>query len=949
MKGPYRRSLAFRLLAASFIIQAIMLTALVYNSIRLAENELVKQARQRVENMAPILNAALAAPLAQRDYGTVLEILQETQRSGGFVYISVLDGEGLLVASAGQPATDSVPDPPGERPGLGDGVYDTRAAISIGSQQYGEARFGIDMAFLDQGTGLLARQGVVIAAIEILLTFTVLSFLAIWLTRRLKQLTDASLAFADQDFDARLPEDGSDEVGQLASAFRSMSSQLKRRLDQIRDSEQRLYAIAHYTYDTELWINPEGQTIWINPSVQRMTGHSPEDCLNMADFPLSIVHPEDRNETEWRLSQALAGTPGEGFQFRILRRDGSSFWAAANWQAIHGQDGRYLGVRASIRDISELKAVEHNMLESMALLKASEAAAQDYLGQAQEEQARLMALLSAMSLGILFVGRDGRVIYHNPAFQGIWKLAGNPDFVGMTALEVLARTPCALRQPGALHNHLAHALESREVLDGFEIQLEDGRMITQLSYPVRDTQHQFIGSLWIYEDVTQERQTADQLLYLAERDSLTGLYNRHRFQETLARAVDEATRHHAPCALLYFDLDEFKTINDHFGHRAGDALLIRVAGELTGIVRRHESLYRLGGDEFAVILPFATLEQAQALAERIVSGVAHIPFRFEGHGLRISSSLGIAMFPDHADNQEQLVAFADAAMYQAKQAGKNAWRAYRADLDQTPEMLNRLSWHDRLNQALQRDLFELHFQGVYQAADLQISHLEALLRLRNEATGELIMPGAFIPVAEKSLKILEIDRWVLAKVISKLGSEPGIPPIAVNLSGRSFDDPGMPVYISDLLRDQGVAPGRLLVEITETAAVSDLTDAQRFIDALRQAGCVVCLDDFGAGFASFAYLKYIRVDAIKIDAMFIRNLPLDHDNQVFVRSMVDVARGLGKSIVAECVEDQATLELLQHLGVDMLQGHHLDAPRPDHPALLDTHERHLMEVHSVTP
>jgi EAL domain-containing protein (putative c-di-GMP-specific phosphodiesterase class I) len=174
---------------------------------------------------------------------------------------------------------------------------------------------------------------------------------------------------------------------------------------------------------------------------------------------------------------------------------------------------------------------------------------------------------------------------------------------------------------------------------------------------------------------------------------------------------------------------------------------------------------------------------------------------------------------------------------------------------------------------------------------------------------------------------------VLARVIRMLADNPRAPAIAVNISGRSFDDPGLPGYITYLLREHGADPARLLIEVTETAAVSDLTDAERFIEALKRAGCRVCLDDFGAGFASFAYLKHIRVDTIKLDGMFIRNLPHDHDNQVFVRGMVEVARGLGKTTVAEFVEDEGTLSLLAELGVDLAQGYHLDRPQARHPAL----------------
>jgi diguanylate cyclase (GGDEF)-like protein len=401
--------------------------------------------------------------------------------------------------------------------------------------------------------------------------------------------------------------------------------------------------------------------------------------------------------------------------------------------------------------------------------------------------------------------------------------------------------------------------------------------------------------------------------------------------------LQESARNTISAALLFFDLDDFKAINDHFGHKAGDATLIRVAGEVSGLTRRHEMLFRLGGDEFAILMPNATEQQATMLAERVVRAIAQIPFRLEGQVMHISSSVGIALFPTHAADQEQLVIRADSAMYQAKQAGKNAWRLYSADLDQTPEIVNRLSWNERLGRALAANLFELHYQGVYNAQTRQLLHVEALIRLRDEETGELVSPGLFIPIAEKSNRILEIDRWVLLQAVRVLASNLAAPPIAVNLSGRSFDDPALPRFIADLLSANDVQPSRMIIEITETAAVSDLADAERFIEALKLTGCSVCLDDFGAGFASFAYLKHIRVDTIKLDGMFIRNLPHDHENQVFVRGMVEVARGLGKTTVAECVEDEATLKLLAKLGVDKAQGYFLDRPQANHPALFSDH------------
>lgn len=909
-----------KLTVAGILVEAAMLFVLVASNAHLMEQELTSKAYQRISSTVPLLNAALAGPLMQRDYGALQEILEGARRGDSYAYLVLLDQDGHRVASAGLPAEAPLPAVDREISADSlDRVYDTEIAINLSGTVYGHLKFGIPTDFLMQARERVVRQGAWIGLTAIALTLVTLALIGYLLTRRLNKLTLASHAIAEENFDALLPAPGQDEVGQLVDAFRQMSNQLKARLSELKDSEQRFFAIAHYTYDLELWIEPGGRTIWVNPSVERMTGYTPDECLQLPGFPLSLIAPEGQEEAARRFREALRGDSGEGYQFRMLRKDGGRFWAAVNWHPIYSREGRFLGIRASIRDISELKDSEERALE--------------YMAGTEAERARLKALLSAMNLGILFVGEDGRVVYHNPAFSHIWRIPGHRDLIGLDSNATFAVSTCELADMESYRAHLGHILAHREEADSFEILMKDGRVVTQLSYAVLDRENRFLGYLWIYEDVTSERQTAEQLLYLAERDSLTGLYNRHRFQVELERMLAESGRHRAPSALLYFDLDEFKAINDHFGHRAGDALLIRVAGEVSGMTRRNEMLFRLGGDEFAVLMPGADRGQAEALAERIVRSIAQIPFRFEGQSLHISSSLGIVFHPEHGADQDQLVACADAAMYQAKQAGKNAWRAYRADLDTTPEMVNRLSWNERLAHALEHDLFELHYQGVYHTRSRSLIHLEALIRLRDKNSGDLIPPGLFIPVAEKSNKIVEIDRWALRQAVRLLAERPHAPPIAVNLSGRSFDDPGMPGYIYDLLREHGADPARLLIEITETAAVSDLADAERFIEALKQTGCGVCLDDFGAGFASFAYLKHIRVDTIKLDGMFIRNLPQDHDNQVFVRGMVEVARGLGKSTVAECVEDEATLKLLADLGVDKAQGYHLDRPQADHPAL----------------
>jgi diguanylate cyclase (GGDEF)-like protein/PAS domain S-box-containing protein len=810
-------SLRARLVLASVLVEGVMLSLLVFNSLRLTDEAFVRQAKTHLAELNVLFNASLGPALAQRDYSTLRDTLDEIRRDDSITYLVLSDTKNKVLATAGEPDTPHGAGFPSEPLMLGampaGGRFDLNVPISLGGQILGSLRYGLSTDFLYKARAELLRQSLGIAAMELLLSTVLLAAVGMWLTRHLSELNRASQAVASGHYETLVPVRRADEVGQLAGSFNRMTEAVRQRISQLEQTQQEL--------------------------------------------------------------------------------------------------------RRTLEELSVSDATQRRF-------------AQD----ARQERARLVSLLSAMNLGILFAGADGRVIYYNPAFLRIWMISQTGNLVGLPANEALAHSSNLLSRPDHFSRHILSVLETREVSDSFEVQMTDGRVVTQLNYPVRDSDGGFIGHLWIYEDVTHERQTASQLVYLAERDALTGLYNRHRFQHELQRMLTDASRSGGEGALLFFDLDEFKVINDNFGHRAGDALLIRVASEISALVRRNEVLTRLGGDEFALLVPNASQDDATRLAERVVRAVAAIPFRFEGQNLRLTSSLGIALYPAHATDMDELVAHADAAMYQAKHAGKNTWRIYSADHGNTQTMVQRLTWNDRITQALEGNLLQLHFQGIYHAATGKLAHLEALVRMVDSRDPtQLIMPGHFIPFAERSGKVLDIDRWVLAEAIGLLGRNPRMPDVAVNISGRSFDDPSLPQYIELLLRQNGVAPHRLQVELTETSAVSDLADAQRFIEALRTTGCGVALDDFGSGFSSFAYLKHLAVDTVKIDGLFVRNLPTDRNNQVFVKAIADVARGLGKRTVAEFVEDAPTLAVLREFGVDMVQGYHLDKPQRDHPGL----------------
>lgn len=434
------------------------------------------------------------------------------------------------------------------------------------------------------------------------------------------------------------------------------------------------------------------------------------------------------------------------------------------------------------------------------------------------------------------------------------------------------------------------------------------------------------------ESALAARVEAEQnLVWLADHDPLTNLYNRRRFQEVFDRMLALSTRYRRTGALLFLDLDQFKIVNDLSGHQAGDALLLLVASSLRDAVRHSDVLARLGGDEFALVLPEGNAEQAVYMANKLQHDLKQVDFSTGGHAHKISCSIGITLFPDHGADLNELLANADMAMYQAKEEGGGRWHMFSPD-EQAKELLaTRAKWRERIRRALIEDAFELHFQPIYDIRARRVTRYETLARMRDNQ-GRLVFPDHFVPVAEQSGQIHEIDRWVIRQSIDHVHDHPGLS-LSVNLSGRVLNDSKLLKWFHDELQRSGIDPGRLIIEITETAAVANIQDAIMFMRRIKALGCRFALDDFGSGFSSFAYLRQLPVDIVKIDGAFIQNLAASAEDQLFVKALTDVARGLGKITVAEFVESAETLALLTSFGVDYAQGYHIGRPGPHMPAV----------------
>jgi diguanylate cyclase (GGDEF)-like protein len=558
------------------------------------------------------------------------------------------------------------------------------------------------------------------------------------------------------------------------------------------------------------------------------------------------------------------------------------------------------------------------------------------------EHQKLNTLLGAVNFGVLFINAQDRVEYVNPAFLKMWNCVDRETF-GISAPDLFRRSDSLVVSPKNYLTKVAHIAGTIQMDTALELTLLDGRLLQQKMLPIGGgtSDEEVSGTLWIFEDITRERHSAKQIDYLSSHDSLTGLANRGRLVDELERTVTLATQAGASFSLVLFDMDDLKLANEAMGFRAVDNLLIQMSATIDGSLRTDELFARLGDDEFALIIRRGGATEGLTVAQRILQTISTFSLEANQHRVPLTASAGVVGFPEHGTSASELLARARTAVVQAKTAGKRICRIYQADKDEVRAELAQIAWDKRIEQALAREGFVMHLQGVYWMRTGELSHCEALIRMRDPAhPGVLSYPNQFIPRAEKTGRILDIDRWVIRTTITMLSTYPKIPAIAINLSGRSTESPEVPGFIRRTLNEFKVHPSRLMIEITETVAVSDMTVSEQFVKAVQAIGCRLCLDDFGTGYSTFAYLRALRADVIKIDGSFVRDIKENYESEVFVMTTCVMASGLGKLTVAESVESYDHMQMLHGLGVDMVQGYLFGRPSVEMPALkVDTQPR----------
>ncbi|MBI4996998.1 MAG: EAL domain-containing protein [Rhodocyclales bacterium] len=649
---------------------------------------------------------------------------------------------------------------------------------------------------------------------------------------------------------------------------------------------------------------PEGLVTDANAALGRLFGEPVEALIGRPFVSLGITEAPAILEALQRGMPVPPGGDESSSRSMVVEfgPPGSFVWLELSY-SVAVLDGRSYGILVG-RDVTER---QRNEAMVTALLAEKE------------------ALLDNALVGIVMV-RDRRIVSCNRRFEDMFgyasgALAGRSMRVIYPDDDIFALA--GERAYERLSDNQAFSGSLRLLrADGSSVWVEaTGRALDPMQVQA--------GSVWIFTDVSERKAAEERAAYLAYYDVLTGLPNRSLVQDRLQQAVVTADRAATKVALLMVDLDRFKTINDSLGHSVGDRLLIEVAKRLKLCLREGDTLCRQGGDEFLILLP--DLPDADACVShlaRLTDALAQ-PFRVEPRELAVTVSMGIAIYPNDGPDLGTLLKKADMAMYRAKEAGRNTYRFFNEEMNDEAE--ERLAMHSNLRRALDAGQFVLHYQPQIEIASGRLVGAEALLRWNHPNLG-LVLPGRFIPVAEESGLIVPIGEWVLREACREAASwqRQGMAGVvvAVNLSALQFKRGEIEVSVTRALDESGLDPALLELELTESILIHDTENVLATVMRLKHMGLKLSIDDFGTGYSSLAYLKRFKVDKLKIDQSFIRDLAKDPDDAAIVRAVVQMARSLGLRTIAEGVEDRHVLDHLRLYRCDEAQGYFFSRPVP---------------------
>ncbi len=663
-------------------------------------------------------------------------------------------------------------------------------------------------------------------------------------------------------------------------------------------------------------VAPDGHWLRVNQSLCDLVGYSETEMLSL-HFQ-TITHPDDCALDLDYLQRLLAGEINTfEKEKRYIHQEGHSVWVWLSASLVRDQEGKPLYLITQIQDIGDRKQTEEALF--------------------QEKE---LAQVTLQSIGDAVITTDiaGKITKLNPVAE---QLTGwtNPEAQQHSITEIFNIIHEETRKP--IENPIQKALAEGEIVelaahtiliarDGTEYAIEDS------AAPIRDHQGQVMGAVMVFHDVTQSRSLTHQLSWQASHDPLTQLFNRRQFDQVLAEIQQETRQSHQSHILCFLDLDQFKVINDTCGHSAGDTLLCQASALLQQSIRASDTLARIGGDEFAILLYQCPLDRAKVIAEDLRQTIQNHRFHWEGKTFSIGISIGLVKLDHNSLDLQKALGAADAACYAAKAKGRNRIQVYQDNDSTLLRQRGEQQWSVRIKQALEDNRFCLYGQAIVPTAGPEASQgnaCEILLRLLDEQD-KIVGASEFIPAAERYNLIPEIDRWVVSKFLDDyhhlpqpaLNNASQPTQYMINLSGVSIGDEEFLHFLKTELKRHPTITPHMCFEITETAAISNLAHAAYMIGELKQLGCQFALDDFGSGMSSFAYLKTLPVDYLKIDGRFIEDMVGDPATAAIVESINNIGHVMGIKTIAEFVSSPSIREELTAMGIDYVQGFEISKP-----------------------
>ncbi len=671
--------------------------------------------------------------------------------------------------------------------------------------------------------------------------------------------------------------------------------------DNLLEVRERYQDIFDNTSDLIQCLAADGAFLYTNKTWREAMGYTEREVtsLNLLD----VLHPDSRTCCHDRFERLKQGECLSAIDFKFVSKSGETVYLRGDCGSII-RDGEAISTRGIFKNITDKVKTEE-------ALEASEARYQILYENAPDIYTTISpkgTVLSINHTGARLLGYEVDELVGQPALNIVY-----PD------------------DHKKVRRYIQKQFDKFSPDNGIEYRkiCKDGSVFWVHQRVNQEPQTCEPRLLVVCRDITDRRDLEEQLIYQAAHDSLTNLINRREFEKRLHEVLSspEKCKH----VLCYLDLDQFKVVNDTSGHIAGDELLRQVAGLLIQRTRSRDTLARIGGDEFAVLMEDCPLEQAEHFANRIRESIEGFRFQWGDRRFNIGVSIGIVPILENDINLNDILSYADSACYTAKKQGRNQVYVRRKSDLTVSERVGEMCWVSSINEALEGDHFRLYAQPIHSCSKKTAGErFEVLLRMKDG--DKIIRPGAFMPAAERYNLSTRIDRWVLKNLMKWFEQHPDflrrLDVCSINLSALSLCDKNFSQFVFDLLQTSPLPQHKICFEITETAAISNLSRAVEFIDVLKQAGCHFALDDFGSGLSSFAYLKNLPVDMIKIDGTFIRNISNNNIERAMVKSICDIVSLMGKQTTAEYVEDRASLKVLYALGVDFVQGNHLGQPKP---------------------